>query len=113
MPKMLAPEAIQSRPELVRELRTIMEACPPLTIEHALAAMRERRDHTADLPSVAVPTLILVGESDAITPPKVAQAMHDGIPKSHLALIKGAGHMTPMEQPEQVNRAIRDFAFKL
>jgi pimeloyl-ACP methyl ester carboxylesterase len=113
MPKMLPPEAIASRPELVRQLRSIMESCPPLTIEHALSAMRDRPDHTADLASIAAPTLIVVGDADAITPPKAAQTMHDGIPKSQLVVIKGAGHMTPMEQPEQVNRAIRDFATHL
>ena len=112
MPKLIAPDAT-SRPALVRELRSIMEACPSLTIEHALAAMRDRNDHAANLPSIAVPSLILVGEADAITPPKAAAAMKDGIPKSQMVTIKGSGHMTPMEQPEQVNRAIRDFASKL
>jgi pimeloyl-ACP methyl ester carboxylesterase len=113
LPKLIPAEAVASRPELVRQLRAIMEACPPLTIEHALAAMRDRGDHTANLPSIAAPTLIVVGEADAITPPKVAQAMKDGIPKSQMVTIKGAGHMASMEQPDQVNRAIRDFAAKL
>ncbi|MEO6437251.1 MAG: alpha/beta fold hydrolase [Tepidisphaeraceae bacterium] len=113
MPKMLAPDTATIAPAVVRELGAIMEVCPPLTIEHALLAMRDRDDHTADLPSIAIPTLIIVGESDAITPPKVAQAMHAAIPHSQLAEIKDAGHMAIMEQPEQVNRAIRDFASRL
>lgn len=113
MPKMLAPDAAQSRPQVARELRRIMEACPALTIEHALAAMRDRNDHTADLPSIAEPTLILVGDADAITPPKVAQTMREAIPRSQIAIIHGAGHMAIMEQPEQVNRAMRDFLARL
>jgi 3-oxoadipate enol-lactonase len=109
MPKMLAPDADQNHPAIARELRQIMESCPPLTIEHALAAMRDRRDLTAALASIAVPTLIIVGEFDAITPPKMAEAMHHAIPRSKLVTIKGAGHMSPMEQPDQVTRAIADF----
>ena len=113
MSKMLAPDRAASSPALARELRTIMEAQPPRTIENALAAMRDRPDFRDDLPSIPVQTLILVGDADAITPPAVAEALNKGIPKSKLITIPGAGHMTPMEQPEQVNRAIRDFVSKL
>ncbi len=109
MPKMLAPDAQQSRPQLMQRLRTIMEECPPKTIEHALAAMRDRRDYRDRLASIAVPTLIIVGEHDAITPPSVSEFMRKEIPSSELVVVKGAGHMSPMEQPEQVNRAIRQF----
>lgn len=109
MPRMLAPDAAAGRPQLTRRLRQIMEACPPLTIEHALLAMRDRPDYNDDLPRIKVPTLIIVGESDQITPPALAQAMHSRMPGSKLAIIKGAGHMSPMEQPEQVNRALREF----
>ncbi len=109
MPKMLAPDAERHRPAVAKELRAIMEASPPATIVNALMAMRDRKDHTANLPSIAVPTLILVGEADAITPPKMAEAMKAGIPKSELVVIRGAGHLSPMEQPEQVNQAIGAF----
>ena len=109
MPKMLAPEAQKNRPAVARELRTIMEECAALTIEHALAAMRDRADHSGNLPSIAVPTLVVVGESDAITPPAKAQEMNQAIQRSQMAVIRGAGHMTPMEQPEQTTRAIADF----
>jgi pimeloyl-ACP methyl ester carboxylesterase len=71
--------------------------------------MRDRNDHTANLPSIAVPTLMIVGAEDAITPPKVAQAMQSAIPRSQLAVVPDAGHMAVMEQPEQVNRTIANF----
>lgn len=109
MPRMLAADTIQHRPQVVRELRAIMENCPALTIEHALSAMREREDQTSLLPSIAVPTLIIVGQDDVITPPRVAEVMHRAIPHSQLEIIHGAGHMTPMEQPEQVSQSIRRF----
>ena len=105
MPKMLAP---QSR-GVVADLRKIMEAQTARTIENALVAMRDRRDFCSELSSIAVPTLILVGEADAITPPAMAETLKKGIANSKLVVIKNAGHMSPMEQPDQVNRAIRDF----
>jgi pimeloyl-ACP methyl ester carboxylesterase len=108
MPKMLAKDSA-ARPHLAASLRSIMEACPPKTIEHALAAMRDRPDRSGELGSITVPTLVLVGDSDAITPPDVARSMADKIPGSQLVTIRGAGHMSPMEQPEQVTRALHSF----
>jgi 3-oxoadipate enol-lactonase len=109
LPRLVAPEVPRTRPQLAKELRAMMESCPPKTIEHALLAMRDRPDQTAWLGSINIPTLIIVGDADAITPPVVAQSMHDKIPPSQLAIIRGSGHMTPMEQPVQVNQAIRQF----
>jgi 3-oxoadipate enol-lactonase len=109
LPKMLTPQSIQSRPQLVAQATSIMESCPAQTIEYALSAMRDRSDYRDCLPSVAEPTLIIVGDSDAITPPAVAESMNKSIPHSKLTLIKGAGHLSTMEQPEQVNQAMRQF----
>ncbi len=108
-PKMLAPPTMHRHAAVVKNLREIMEACPPETIEHALVAMREREDFRAELPSIAVPTLIIVGDSDVITPPAGASAMNREIPRSRLCVIKNAGHMSPMEQPEEVNFVLREF----
>lgn len=113
MPKMLAPDAEKNRPDIAKELRAIMESCPPTTIANALLAMRDRADHSANLPSIAVPTLILVGDADSITPPAMSQKMHDAIPHSQLTIIRGSGHMSCMEQPDQVNQAIREFVTAL
>jgi pimeloyl-ACP methyl ester carboxylesterase len=109
LPRLLAPDAPRSRPQVAKALRSLMESCPPKTIEHALMAMRDRPDQTPFLASIPVPTLIIVGDADAITPPEVARAMHEQVPNSHLEVIRGAGHMAPMEQPAQVNQAIRHF----
>jgi pimeloyl-ACP methyl ester carboxylesterase len=110
MPKMLAQDADKSRLQVKRELDQIMQSQTPLTIEHALAAMRDRPDMAAQLPSIAVPTLVIVGEHDAITPPAGAEKMSKAIAHATYALVRGAGHMAPMEQPQQVTDAIRRFA---
>ncbi len=109
MPRMLAPDEAHARPAVARQLQSIMESCPPLTIQHALAAMRDRDDYSAFLASIAIPTLIVVGDQDAITPPPVAEKMQQHIPQSVLEIITGSGHMSPMEQPQQVTAAIRRF----
>jgi 3-oxoadipate enol-lactonase len=105
-PKLVAPSTPADRPEVAAAVREMMEACPPKTIELALAAMRDRPDRTSELPNIPVPALIIVGEQDAITPPSVAQAMHDAMPRSVLEIIPDAGHMAPMEQPEAVTDVI-------
>ena len=108
-PKLLSPDTVAHRPYQVRALRQMMEAVPPQTIENALSAMRDRPDMTEALGSIAVPTLIVVGDADAITPPDVAQSMQKKLPDAEMVVIQGAGHMSPLEQPAQVNRAIRNF----
>lgn len=109
MPKMLAPASIDGRPELVAEMKSIMENCPSQTVQHALAAMRDRADFRPTLSRIAAPTLIVVGEADVITPKSEAEEMHKSIRGSTLTVISGAGHTSPLEQPQQVSRAIRHF----
>ncbi len=104
--KLIPAETAQNRPQLARELREMMESTRLETIAHALAAMRDRPDQTGMLGSIKVPTLIGVGDQDAITPPDVARAMHEKIAGSQLRIFTGSGHMSPMEQAEQVNRAM-------
>ena len=113
VPKLLAEGTRKSRPEVLRALRALIENCPPRTIEYALAALRDRPDLSGDLSSIGVPTLVIVGDQDAITPPSFSEAMQRAIPNATLEVIRGAGHMAPMEQPEQVNRAIERFLTSL
>jgi pimeloyl-ACP methyl ester carboxylesterase len=96
-PKMIAASSTNS--PAAKKLRSIMESCPPLTIEHALAAMRDREDYTPLLSTFAKPILIIVGDQDAIASPAIARAMHTAAPQSRLAIIPSAGHMSPLEQP--------------
>jgi len=107
--KLLSPAAVESRPQLVKEVRQMMESTPADTIAHALAAMRDRPDQSRLLPTLKVPTLIVVGAHDEVTPPAAARKMHGQIPGSQLKEIPAAGHLTPMEQPAQVSGAISGF----
>lgn len=109
LPKLLCERTLREAPQVVRDLRQIMQSTPALTIEHALAALRDRPDHTTHLPSIGIPTLILVGGQDVLTPPECSKKMHDLIPRSRLHEIPDAGHMTPMEQPGIVIEQMKSF----
>ncbi len=61
------------------------------------------------LTKISVPTLILAGEKDQITPPSLAQSLQQAIPHSQLFIIKEAGHLLPLEQPIIVNNHIAEF----
>jgi len=107
-PNMLTKEH-QSDSTVANPLRQMMESCSPQAIEFALRAMRERADQTSFLPSIAIPTLIIASDLDAIIPKTAAEAMNKAIPQSKLVMIANAGHASPVENPQAVNGAIREF----
>jgi 3-oxoadipate enol-lactonase len=90
-------------------LRSMAEGIRYETIVAALAGMRERPDRRFLLHSISVPSLVVVGEQDRLTPPESARAMSEEIPGSHLVVIPEAGHLTPVERPEDVNEALAAF----
>jgi 3-oxoadipate enol-lactonase len=110
LPKMLAPGSEERAPELVDRVRRMMAATPVAGMIGALAAMRDRHDNTGLLPTlVDLPTLVLVGEADALTPPDAARRMATLIPGARLVVIPGAGHLPPVERPSETTAEIREF----
>jgi 3-oxoadipate enol-lactonase len=110
LPKLLAQSTAASAPEIVARVRRTVAATPVAGIVGALAAMRDRHDSTGLLPTLAgLPTLVIVGEEDAITPPDAARRMAAAIPGARLVVISGAGHLTPVERPSDTTAAILDF----
>ena len=73
------------------------------------AANIGRPDSGPMLATIGIPTLVLVGDVDRLTPPEVAKEMADGIAGSRLVVVPGAGHMSLREQPEAVNAALVDW----
>jgi pimeloyl-ACP methyl ester carboxylesterase len=69
-------------------------------------AILARPDSRPDLAGITVPTTVIVGEADIITPVDAAHEMADGIADAHLVTIAGAGHMSPTEQPAAVTQAL-------
>jgi len=109
MPKLLAGQTAAGKPELAEALRRVMERTDPEGIAAALRGMAERPDVTARLAEIACPTLVIVGREDAISTPQEMAAIARAIPGARLVEIAGAGHMSPMEKPEEVNAAMLEF----
>jgi 3-oxoadipate enol-lactonase len=109
LPKLLGATSHRDRPELVARVRQAIEANPPQGIADALAGLAARADSTPILREIRVPTLVMVGEEDAITPRAEAEALHRGIAGSRLAIVPQAGHLSNMENPGEFNRQLRSF----
>jgi pimeloyl-ACP methyl ester carboxylesterase len=72
-------------------------------------AILTRPDSRPHLPAIKCPTLIVVGDGDQLTPPELAAEMHALIPASRLVTIPDSGHLSTLEQPEAVNRALAEW----
>jgi len=108
VPRLLGPLSL-SNGDLVDRVKRIMLRQTPETVAADLTALRDRRDSRDLLPEIAIPTLVIVGDSDALTPPSDARAMADAIPGAALVTVPGAGHLTPMERPGAVAGALGTF----
>jgi pimeloyl-ACP methyl ester carboxylesterase len=106
LPKLLAPSATTP---VCDEVRGIIVNNDRAGVAAALRAMAARPDSTPLLSAIDVPTLVVVGSEDALTPPKEAHLLHDGIAGSRLVEIPGAGHLSNMENPEVFNNALAEF----
>lgn len=109
MPKLFAQCSTEQCPQIVASVRQMVMTSNPVAIAAAHRGMAVRPDVTAWLPSLKLPTLIICGEHDAISPTAEMKNVSEQIPGAQYVQIPTAGHMSPMEQPEQVNAAIRQF----
>jgi pimeloyl-ACP methyl ester carboxylesterase len=99
----------ERRPDVVETVRAMMAAAPVEGIVGALDAMMARPDSTPTLETIDVPTLIVVGEEDTLTPPIEARAMHEKIRGSRLEVIAQAGHICNLERPAAFNHVVSEF----
>jgi pimeloyl-ACP methyl ester carboxylesterase len=90
--------------------RGMAEANGPNIYEQQQEAIIHRPDSRPLLASIAVPTVIVVGEGDQITPPDAAREMHEGIAGSKLLVAPRAGHLALLEQPEPVHATLKEWA---
>jgi 3-oxoadipate enol-lactonase len=109
LPKLLTPETVSKRPEIVKRVRDMIVKTKPQGAAAALLGMAEREDQTAMLAKISVPALIIVGAEDAITPVADSEKMHQSIAGSRLVVLKNSGHVSNLERTEQFNQALLDF----
>lgn len=110
---LFSPMTLAANAPCVETVKTIMRGNPALGVRGALLALAARPDATAFLPSIKVPTLILVGEHDKLTPPELSESMQKAIPGSEMKLIADAGHLSSVEKPDEFNAALLAFLKKL
>src|SRR5579862_2247054 len=94
LPKLVCDATRADRPDVVESLRAMIVGNTSETVASAILALMTRTDATPLLPTVHCPTLIVVGDQDAITPPSFSEEMQRGIPGSELVVIPDAGHMS-------------------
>jgi 3-oxoadipate enol-lactonase len=109
LPKLLTPETVSKRPEVVKRVRDMMLKTKPEGAAAALRGMAERDDQTELLAKITVPALIIVGAEDAITPVADSEKMHAAISGSRLMVLENAGHVSNIERTEQFNDALLSF----
>jgi pimeloyl-ACP methyl ester carboxylesterase len=104
--RLLCPDA-----DLIVKARvgSMIESLAVETIVADLRGMRDRADRTWLLPTITVPTLVLVGERDTLTPPEDARAMARAIPGARLVVVPSSGHLVPLEAPAVLARELGAF----
>jgi pimeloyl-ACP methyl ester carboxylesterase len=109
IPLLLGRTTLETRPSVVGKVRSMIEGNSPQGIAAAQRAMAGRRDSMNVLSVIDVPSLIVVGSEDSLTPVAEAERMRGGIRGARLRTIDSAGHLSNLEQPEQFNAALIDF----
>jgi 3-oxoadipate enol-lactonase len=108
-PKLFAARTFETKPDVVAAIRRIVERTSPAAIAAAQRGMAARPDMTSFLPNIKLPTLVVGGAEDAISPPQEMRAIAAAIPNAQFFEIPNAGHMTTMENAQAVNSALLEF----
>jgi 3-oxoadipate enol-lactonase len=110
VPKLLGRTSLAERPDVVAAVRRSIESNGTKGIEAAIYALMRRPDSTADLGRIDVPTLVVVGEEDGITPPSDAQSLQRSIRGAALSIMPRAGHLSNLEAPAEFSTTISGWA---
>lgn len=109
IPRLLSAYTREHHPEVEMRVRQMIESATVQGIAAASRGMGKRADSSDLLAGITFPTLVIVGEQDALTPPTLAQEYAAQIPGAQLAIITNAGHLSNLEQPEAFLQAVRGF----
>ncbi len=96
-------------PDIADAIHQMLSVAPVEGVIGALEAMIGRPDSTPLLDTIDVPTLIIVGEEDVLTPPTESRAMHARIAGSRLEILDHAGHVSNFERPAAFNHVVSEF----
>lgn len=113
LPGLVGRTTREHNPDLYDSIHGMMLGASVEGIVGTLQAMAAREDSTALLGEVEVPTLVICGDEDAITPLKGMRAMAERIGPSRFEVIAGAGHLSSMERPAAFNHVVSEFLASL
>ena len=99
----------EKHPDIADAVHRMLAMAPVEGVVGALEAMMNRPDSTPTLATIDVPTLIVVGDEDVLTPPKEARGMHERIAGSRLEVLACAGHVSNVERPAAFNHVVSEF----
>jgi 3-oxoadipate enol-lactonase len=107
--KFFSPATLLTKPEVVADIRRLISSARESAVQDALEALAEREDSSPLLAQIAVPTLVVCGKDDVLTPPALSESMQRQIKNARLVLLDQAGHLSNIEQPEAFNLALLNF----
>jgi pimeloyl-ACP methyl ester carboxylesterase len=109
LPALVGATTKEKRALVLGRVKALVERAPAYAVAWAQRAMAQRPDSFETLAAVTVPTLVVVGEEDTLSPLADAQAMADAVPGATLVTIPESGHLTSVEAPEEFNAAVAEF----
>jgi 3-oxoadipate enol-lactonase len=109
IPATFAESTLNERKFIYEEILQRAVGYNPNGVKGCLLAMLSRTDTTPFLEKIEIPALIICGEQDKLTPLSLMKDMHEKIKSSEFVIVPGAGHMSPVENPDFVNKAMEDF----
>lgn len=111
--KLFAPTSISNQIKEVAIVREMIMKTTTQSLYKSLTALAKRKETCSKLHEIKVPTLIMVGKEDIITPPEVALRMHEKIKGSKFHIIENAGHLSNMENPAEFNKQLSEFLLSI
>jgi pimeloyl-ACP methyl ester carboxylesterase len=112
MPKMFSPTLRAGAP-VERQVRAMMAGSSARAVADGGRGLAARPDSFDVLPTIDVPSLVIVGEHDQLTPPSDSEALVAGLPNARLERIDMSGHMSNLENPDQFNSVLLEFVARV
>ena len=107
--KVFYKDSFTNKKEQVEELRSVVFSNPEHLIQRGLAAIAERSETCSALDKITIPTLIICGKEDSVTPLAQSEVMKKAISRATLKVIENAGHVSNLEQADEFNKHLSDF----
>lgn len=109
IPNLISETSQRDQPSIAKRLIEMIESTDCEGVAASQRGMAERKDYSHLMTDIQIPTLVIVGSEDQLTPPDVMKTMSSQIPAATYFEIPSVGHMTPMEAPDAVNQRMEQF----